>query len=165
MEGLPYKICVLVYFQNEAGELLLMRRRKSPNLGLWSCIGGKLEQGTGESPYECARRETHEEIGLELSDADLHLFGLIAEKAYEGRTHFLMFLFEAKPRLTSLPPPIDEGDFAFHAPDAIPALPIPETDRLALWPAWFNRHQGFVSLRADCTPGKPIKIEWETKTD
>lgn len=160
--ALPYKISVLVYIQNEAGELLLMKRRKSPNQGLWSSIGGKLEQGTGESPYECARRETMEEVGLELQDSDLHLFGMIAEKAYEGGAHYLMFLFEAKPRLTYLPEAIDEGEFAFHRPETIYDLPIPETDRVGLWPAWFHRRQGFISLRADCTPGKPIKVVWET---
>jgi len=162
MTPLPYKISVLVYVQNEAGELLLMRRKKSPNFGLWSSIGGKLEQGTGESPFECARRETMEEIGVDLGDEDLHLFGIIAEKAYEGGAHYLMFLFEMRPRLQALPPPISEGDFAFHAPESVYDLPIPETDRVGLWPAWFRRHEGFISMRADCTPGKPITITWES---
>ena len=47
---------------------------------------------TGESPFECAVRETREETGLEVATDDLHLFSIIAEKAYEGQSHWLMFL-------------------------------------------------------------------------
>ena len=54
---IPYKIAVLVYIWNDAGELLLLHRRKPPNQHLYSPIGGKLEQHLGESPYACALRE------------------------------------------------------------------------------------------------------------
>lgn len=33
----------------------------------------------GESPFECAIRETREEIGLELSEPDLRMFAMISE--------------------------------------------------------------------------------------
>ena len=66
---------------------------KEPNKNCWSPIGGKLEMRLGESPFECAIRETREEIGLEISEGDLHLFSMISEKAYEGSCHWLMFLF------------------------------------------------------------------------
>ena len=35
---------------------------------------------------------------LALTPADLHLTGLVSEHGYEGREHWLMFLFEVKPR-------------------------------------------------------------------
>ncbi|MDP2138796.1 MAG: NUDIX hydrolase, partial [Candidatus Didemnitutus sp.] len=70
---LPYKISVLVFLENRAGELLLMLRAKQPNLGVWSPICGKLEMATGESPFECAVRETEEEVGLKVRAEDLHL--------------------------------------------------------------------------------------------
>ena len=81
---ISYKIAVLVFLENEAGKQLLLLRAKAPNLGAWSPIGGKLETGLGESPFECAVRETKEETGFEIATTDLHLFGMIAEKAYEA---------------------------------------------------------------------------------
>ena len=106
---LPYKISVLVFLQNQAGEQLLILRRKAPNLGNWSPIGGKLEMATGESPFECAARETYEETGLRIGTDDLHLFAMIAEKAYEGQSHWPMFLFRCRRKLDALPPDISEG--------------------------------------------------------
>ena len=47
--------------------------------------------------------------------ADLHLLGIVSESGYEGQAHWLMFLFEVKPRLEDLPPPHAEGRFAFFA--------------------------------------------------
>ena len=91
--ALPYKISVLVFLENPGGELLLIHRNKAPNLGNWSPVGGKLEMATGESPFECAVRETLEETGHRITADDLHLFAMIAERAYEGETHWLMFLF------------------------------------------------------------------------
>ena len=63
---LPFKISTLVFVHNALGHQLLIQRKKAPNLGCWSPIGGKLDMSAGESPYECARRETEEEIGLQV---------------------------------------------------------------------------------------------------
>ena len=79
--ALPYKISVLVFIENHAGEQLLMLRAKQPNLGVWTPLGGKLEMATGESPLQCAVRETAEEAGLVVREEDMHLFAMIAEKA------------------------------------------------------------------------------------
>jgi 8-oxo-dGTP diphosphatase len=163
-DALPYKIAVLVFLENRAGEQLLLLRAKPPNLGVWSPIGGKLEMATGESPFECAVRETREETGLEVAASDLHLFSIIAEKAYEGETHWLMFLFRCRRQLQSLPPDISEGRFGFFTRAAIDALPIPETDRTALWPTYDAYRDRFVMLKADCRPGKPVRVEIEEIT-
>jgi len=159
--ALTYKIAVLVFLENTAGELLLLLRAKPPNLGVWSPIGGKLETSQGESPFECAIRETREEAALTVTARDLHLFAMIAEKAYEGSSHWLMFLFRCRVPLTGLPPPISEGRFGFFSRAAIDALPIPDTDRIALWPIYDRHRDGFVALRADCSPGQPIRVEVE----
>lgn len=159
--SLAYKIAVLVFLENAAGEQLLLLRAKPPNLGVWSPIGGKLETAHGESPFECAVRETWEETGHRVTAADLHLFALIAEKAYEGQAHWLMFLFRCKIPLPELPPAISEGKFAFFSRAAIDALPIPETDRNALWPVYDRYRDGFVALKADCAPGQPVAVEIE----
>jgi len=160
---LPYKISVLVFLENRAGELLLMLRAKQPNLGVWSPIGGKLEMATGESPFQCAVREIEEEVGLQVRDSDLHLFAMIAEKAYQGHNHWLMFLFNCKLPLEALPPDITEGKFAFWTREQIKTLEIPETDAKALWPIYDQYRHTFVSLRADCSVS-PIQITVEQIT-
>ena len=161
MQTMQYKISVLIFLKDVEGRFLMLQRRKTPNQGLWSPIGGKLEMATGESPFECAIREAKEEVGLELIDSDLHLFCMAAEKAYEGNGHWLMFLFECHKPLTELPPAIDEGAFAFHTRKEIETLPIPETDRQGLWDIYDRHHDSFVALKVDCHPGKPLKFEIE----
>jgi 8-oxo-dGTP diphosphatase len=161
---LPYKIAVLVFLENAAGEHLLLHRAKPPNQGAWSPIGGKLEMATGESPFECAVSETREETGFGIEAADLHLFSVIAEKAYEGQSHWLMFLFRCLRPLPGLPPDISEGRFGFFPRRAVDALPIPETDRTALWPTYDQHRERFVVLKADCAPGQPVRVEVEQIT-
>jgi 8-oxo-dGTP diphosphatase len=162
--ALPYRIAVLVFLQNAAGEHLLLLRAKPPNLGIWSPIGGKLETATGESPFECAVRETAEETGVTFAASDFHLFSVIAEKAYEGQTHWLMFLFRGLRPLAALPPDIAEGRFGFFSRAAIDTLPIPLTDRTALWPTFDRYGDRFVMLRADCGPGGPVRVHVEQIT-
>ena len=160
---LPYKISVLVFIENTAGEQLLMLRAKQPNLGVWTPIGGKLEMTTGESPFECAVRETAEETGLVITSDQLHLFAMIAEKAYQGDTHWLMFLFRCKKTIAALPADITEGKFGFFSREQIKTLPIPETDQTALWPIFDQYRDGFVALKADCARS-PITITVEQIT-
>lgn len=155
---LPYKISVLVFLEDSNGRILLIERAKAPNAGLWSPPGGKLEMATGESPFECAAREVTEETGSQTAPADLHLFAMIAEKAYEGESHWLMFLFRRTTPIDTLPDPISEGRFAFYSRAEIDALALPETDRKALWPIYDKHRNGFVALRADCHPERPFEV-------
>lgn len=160
---LPFKISALVFVRNPDDKHLLIERRKAPNLGCWSPVGGKLDMHLGESPYECARREVMEEIGLGLADGDLHCFGYISEKSYEGSGHWLMFLFNCLRTIETLPATIDEGRFRFFSRKAIDALAIPETDRTLLWPYYDRFADGFVGLRADCDPTGKLSLTEELK--
>ena len=149
---LPYQIATLLYCFNEQDEVLLLERVRSPNQGLWSPGGGKLETATGESPYACACREAAEELGLQLRPADLHLTGLISEEGYEAQSHWLMFLFEVKVRLRTLPAEHREGRFRFFPAAELDGLNLPQTDREQIWP-WFWRHRGgFFSAHCRCRP-------------
>jgi 8-oxo-dGTP diphosphatase len=159
--NLSHKLAVLVFLENASGEHLLLLRAKPPNRGNWSPIGGKVETASGESPFECAVRETAEETGFQITSADLHLFGMIAEKAYEGQSHWLLFLFRCRKPISHLPPAIEEGSFAFFRRNEIDALPLPETDRTALWPIYDRYREQFVALKADCMPGRPLTVEIE----
>lgn len=159
--ALPHKLSVLVFLQDSAGRHLLIQRAKAPNAGLWSPIGGKLETGLGESPHQCAARETAEETGLVCAPEAFHLFAMIAERAYEGGAHWLMFLFTCRQPIENLPPGIDEGHFGFFPRCEIDSLALPATDRTGLWPIFDRYRNGFVALRADCTPGLKLQIEVE----
>lgn len=161
---LGYKLAVLVFIQNSLGEQLLLLRAKAPNLGTWSPIGGKLETSIGESPFECAVRETQEETGHVVTAADLHLFAMIAEKAYEGASHWLLFLFRCTKPLDTLPAAMDEGRFGFFSREQIEHLALPETDRTALWQIYDQHRDRFVALRADCEPARSLEIVIEQIT-
>ncbi|MBI4662660.1 MAG: NUDIX domain-containing protein [Verrucomicrobia bacterium] len=150
--ALPYRIATLLYCFNEHNEVLLLQRRQQPNRDFWSPCGGKLITEIGESPYACACREAQEEIGLALQPGDLHLTGLISEHGYEGQAHWLMFLFEVKPRLKALPPQHREGTFGFFAPGKLDSLKLPQTDREKIWPLFWQHRGGFFSAHCRCHP-------------
>ena len=147
---LPYKIATLLYCFNERDDVLLLERAQEPNRGLWSPCGGKLHTDTGESPYACACREAHEELGVSLQSAGLHLTGLVSEPGYEGQAHWLMFLFEVKTKLNSLPPPHREGLFHFWPAAQLPSLKLPQTDREQVWPLFWRHRGGFFAAHCHC---------------
>lgn len=159
----PFKISTLIFVTNQRSEYLLIQRKKAPNKGCWSPIGGKLEMSIGESPYECARRETKEEIGLELLDSDLHCFGYISEKSFEDSSHWLMFLFKCKSTIQQLPTAISEGSFGFFSRSEIDQLKIPASDRKLVWPYYDQYSEGFVGLRANCSSTNKLEIIEELK--
>lgn len=169
---LPYKIACLCDLRDDQGRVLLLHRLKSPNQGLCSPIGGKLEMHNGESPMQCAVREIHEEAGIEVPIERVHLGGLIAETAFEGRGHWLLFYFRVLGAVRVKEGPMNEGELRWHHPDAIDALPLPATDREIIWPM-IRKHEhsgpggtpGFFALHIDCREGGLTwTVEQETPT-
>ena len=157
---MSFNISCLLFAKDKDSRILMLQRSKSPNKGFWSPPGGKLEMALGESPYECAKRESCEELGLELHDDDLHLFGYVSEKNYEGGGHWLMFLFEIIPSLHALPEAINEGCFKFFSRSQIDSLRIPQSDHELVWPFYDKRDQGFWGIRANFDAlSTKIKIE------
>lgn len=158
MAVLPYKIACLCDLRDERGRVLLLRRKKAPNQGLCSPIGGKLDMEQGESPAQCARREILEEAGIEIPVERLRLIGLIAETAYEGQGHWLLFYFRVLGAVSVDAVEMDEGLLEWHEEDEIESLPLPETDRRIIWPlvkqvegAGPMDECGFFSVHIDCT--------------
>jgi 8-oxo-dGTP diphosphatase len=147
---LPYKIATLLYCFNDRDDVLLLHRAQNPNKGLWSPCGGKLHTDDGESPHACACREAEEEMGLKLQPSDLHLTGIITEQAHEGESHWLLFLFEVKPRLTEVPPPHREGTFEFIPMSRLSKLPLPRTDIEQIWPLFWRHRGGFFAAHCRC---------------
>lgn len=158
---MEYKISCLLFIRNKEEKILMIRRKKKPNKGCWSPPGGKLDMTSGESPYECAVREAHEEAGFRLEERDLTLFGYVSEKAYESTTHWLMFLFDCNKTLSELPCEIDEGHFEFYSRQEIDGLEIPKTDNQLVWPFYDKRNEGFWGIRAECDPRYPPKLRIE----
>lgn len=160
-EVFPFHAASLVFIEDEQGKLLLLKRNKAPNKDLWSPIGGKVETDKGESPFECAARETFEEAGFRIATEDLHLFGLVTEKAYEECGHWFLFLFRCKRPIPTLPEACAEGHFAFFERKEIMDLCIPETDRQALWTLFDTYKDGFAVLKAHFQTGGRLVIEEE----
>ncbi|MCR5184232.1 MAG: NUDIX hydrolase [Opitutales bacterium] len=152
MEILPFKISVLIFVRDGQGRHLMIRRKKAPNQNCWSPIGGKLEMAIGESPFECACREAKEEVGIDLVPADLHLFGMVSERGYEGSGHWLMFLFDCKKTMNRVPATIDEGNFEFFEREEIDKIAIPPSDNILVWPVYdkYARAGTFCAYRAQC---------------
>jgi 8-oxo-dGTP diphosphatase len=147
-----------------------------------AAIGGKLEQGSGESPYACALREIQEEIGIQLTLDDIRLMGIVSERGFaaspgedEG-THWLMFCFEVTRPLDVTLREFEEGRLEWIDPILMPTLDIPKTDRDVIWPLVLEysvmlhpvkrRHEGEVfSVHIDCTDAEGFVVtkEWPRK--
>ena len=150
---LPYKLAVLCLLYDEQGRMLLLHRRKAPNRDLYSPIGGKLETGEGESPTACAVREIREEAGVEVAPADLRLLGLVSESEFEGRGHWLMFVYDVTRPVECELAEFDEGRLEWHDPTEIDHLPLPESDREVIWPLLREMDGAFFAAHLDCSGG------------
>ena len=163
---LPYKVAVLCYLYDKDDRLLLLLRSKDPNAGSHSPIGGKLEAAVGESPHACAIREIQEESTVVVKSSDIRLSGMIAETAYEGDTHWMIFLYEVtRPinpnEIASME--IDEGKLVWVDVEEVESLNIPQTDREIIWPLVKQHRGGFFAIHIDCstTPFTwSIQEEW-----
>jgi 8-oxo-dGTP diphosphatase len=153
--ALPYRVAVLCYLWDAQDRLLLLHRRKQPNAGMHSPVGGKVEIAHGESPHECALREVHEETGVALKPGEMRLFGMVAERAYAGQHHWLLFLFECtRPVAHSeiAATDMDEGTLTWVPTPEVSGIAIPETDRQFMWPQVLrHRGGGFFVLDIDCS--------------
>lgn len=137
----------LVYLENAAGEYLMLHRVKKKNdinHDKWIGVGGKFEQG--ESPEDCALRETREETGLQLTD---YRYRGIVTFDYEGRETEYMHLFTAN-RWTGEQIRCDEGDLEWVSKDKVQDLPIWEGDRI------------FFRLLAQERPFFSLKLSYDT---
>ncbi|MDQ2952804.1 MAG: 8-oxo-dGTP diphosphatase [Chloroflexota bacterium] len=106
--------------------VLLHRRVKDPNKGLWVAPGGKLE--SDESPSECANREMREESGLEIEAPQLR--GIMTEISPRDDYQWLTFVFAATRWRGELAPAPGIGEFRWVRASDVYDLEIPATDRV-----------------------------------
>ena len=153
--ALPYRVAVLCYLWDAEDRLLLLHRRKQPNAGMHSPVGGKVEVSRGESPHECALREVHEETGVALQQGEMRLMGMVAERAYAGQHHWLLFLFECTRPVRHAElgaTDMDEGTLIWVPTAGVADISIPDTDRQFMWPQVLaHRGGGFFVLDIDCS--------------
>lgn len=121
----PRTLATLVY-AIRGDEVLLHRRVKPPNRGLWVAPGGKLEHD--ESPAECAVREMREESGLVIEDPSLR--GVMTEVSPRADYQWLTFIFAATRFSGELAPAAGIGEFRWVRIPDVYSLDIPPTDRV-----------------------------------
>jgi len=121
----PRVLATLVYAIRD-DQVLLHRRVKNPNEGLWVAPGGKLEPT--ESPTECAVREMREETGLELEDPALR--GVMVEVSPRPDYQWITFVYAATRWTGELAPAGGIGEFRWVRIPEVFALPIPPTDQV-----------------------------------
>jgi 8-oxo-dGTP diphosphatase len=164
---LPYRIACLCDLRDSQGRVLMLRRLKAPNMGLCSPIGGKLDVALGESPAQCAQREILEEAGLEVPLERLHLLGLVSECAFEGKGHWLMFVYRVLGPVEVEPLDMREGRLDWFHPHELDALPLPDTDRRIIWPLVREAEArtpagvpGFFAVHIDC---RAEELRWSVE--
>jgi 8-oxo-dGTP diphosphatase len=117
---------VLVYALR-GDEVLLMRRHKEPNLGLWVAPGGKIE--LYESPHDAARRELEEETGLVARD--LVWRGACTEVSPLPDWQWMLFVYVTRHFEGDLRPDLREGALAWvKLDDYFHRMEIPQADRI-----------------------------------
>ncbi len=138
----------LIYLENEAGEYLMLHRVKKKNdinHDKWIGVGGGFEHG--ESPEECALRETFEETGLTLTDYRLR--GIVTFDC-EGQETLYMYLFTASAWTGELSE-CSEGDLEWVPKKKVYSLPIWEGDKI------------FFRLLEEGRPFFSLKLSYDAK--
>ncbi|OIB58754.1 8-oxo-dGTP diphosphatase [Natrialba sp. SSL1] len=109
-------------------DVLLIEKRRGLGEGWYNGPGGKLEHG--ETPRECAVRETREEVGLEIAPGVLEYAGeltfLLDEEIHTVCHVFRTTEFAGEPR------PSDEARPEWMPVDDVPYDQMWEDDRLWL---------------------------------
>jgi len=101
------------------GQVLLIKRKNAHGAGSWAVPGGHLEYG--ETPEECAIRETYEEVGIEITDVR---FAAITNDIFaeEGRHYITIWmrgeLKSGEPKIAAEDEVAEVGWFSW---DALPS--------------------------------------------
>lgn len=139
----------LVYLENEKGEYLMLhrvRKKNDINHDKWIGVGGGFEYG--ESPEECALRETREETGLTLTD---YRFRGVVTFDCEGQETQYMHLFTATAWTGEMIAECNEGDLEWVPKEKVYDLPIWEGDKI------------FFRLLEEERPFFSLKLSYDAK--
>ena len=136
------KQTTLCYIEKDGAYLMLHRIKKKndENADKWVGIGGKLEEG--ESPYDCARREIYEEVGV--VPTGLRYRGLVTFVSDIYGTEY-MHLFTADGYEGEVNYDCDEGVPEWVSKSQVSSLPIWEGDKIFF--ELLDREERFFSLK------------------
>ncbi len=117
----------LCYIEKDGAYLMLHRVKKKNDMNhdKWVGVGGKLEEG--ETPYECARREIMEEVGVEVPN--LKYRGIVTFVSDLYGTEY-MHLFTADGYVGRIKDGCDEGNLEWVDKTEVSDLPIWEGDKI-----------------------------------
>jgi 8-oxo-dGTP diphosphatase len=113
---------VLVILKSEE-KFLLLKRKKPPNEGKYTPVGGKLDPY--ESPHKTAIRETFEETGIHISDP---IYCGIMVESSPTKYNWICFVYLSDIEYQS-PPDCNEGELEWIPLTQLSDIPTPETDR------------------------------------
>lgn len=84
-----YMLCVHVYLHTPDGRFLVQKRSRSKEShpGVWDVTGGAVLRG--EESFEGAKRETLEEVGIDISDAKVRFIGRIKKRKSFADVYFV----------------------------------------------------------------------------
>lgn len=142
----------LIYLENSRGEYLMLHRVKKKNdinHDKWIGVGGGFEHG--ESPEECALRETREETGLTLTDCRFR--GIVTFDC-EGQETLYMHLFTASGWTGELID-CDEGELEWVPKEKVYDLPIWEGDKIFF--RLLEQERPFFSLKLSYDKGDVLR--------
>lgn len=149
--SLPSPVHVVAgVLRDTRGRILLARRTEGRDLaGAWEFPGGKVEPG--ESPAEALKRELHEELGIEIGNAE----PLISvPQRYENKSIVLdvytILSYNGKPKGR------EKQALAWSPLEKLASYPMPSADRpvvaaltlpdvLAITPEYDGEKQGFLA--------------------
>ena len=140
-------ITTLVYLKRNNQTLLLYRNKKEKdiNQGKWIGVGGKLKNG--ESPYECAVRETYEETGYRIHSA--RFVGMVSFPGLYYGEDELMFIYTSSHFSGELHE-TNEGELHWVNDEEVGTLPTWEADHHYLsWPNDDKAHEAKVVYQND----------------
>ena len=142
----------LIFLVNDRGEYLMLNRVKKKNdinHDKWIGVGGGFEHG--ESPEECALRETREETGLTLTDCRFR--GIVTFDC-EGQETLYMHLFTASGWTGELTD-CDEGELEWVPKEKVYDLPIWEGDKIFF--RLLEQERPFFSLKLSYDRGDVLR--------
>ena len=132
----------LCYIEKDGAYLMMHRTKKEKDINRdkWVGIGGKFE--SGESPFDCARREIKEESGLDAKS--LHYRGIVTFVSDEYGTEY-MHLFTCTEFDGEIAEDCNEGELCWVKKEDVTELPIWEGDKIFF--RLLNSEKRFFSLK------------------
>ncbi len=133
-------------FIRDGDQILLLRRHKPPNQGLYNAPGGKIEPD--EDPYEACLREVREETGFRLPAARLRAMLTVITQTTGAQ--WLLFVFVAdRPAEAAGQIATDEGTLRWVPLADVASLPVVSDIPLIL-PHLFGPEPGVLMGKLIC---------------